>query len=91
MRFELSIAPWLALIASAAICHPARAQRSDSVRVSAPVAPIARAARRGGNIDIDGNLDDSAWRAATPITGLRQYQPTEGAPASVPTEIRLRR
>ncbi|HEY2895572.1 MAG TPA: DUF5916 domain-containing protein, partial [Gemmatimonadaceae bacterium] len=59
------------------------------MRATAPVAPIARAARRVGNIEIDGSLDDSAWRAATPITALRQYQPTEGAPASVPTEIRL--
>ena len=85
MRFEIT----MALLASASLCLPARAQRSDSVRVSAAVAPVARAARRVGAIDIDGSLDDSAWRAATPITGLRQYQPQEGAPASLPTEIRL--
>src|SRR5665647_416659 len=85
MRLEITTA----LLASASLCLPARAQRSDSVRASAVVAPVARAARRVGAIDIDGSLDDSAWRAATPITGLRQYQPQEGAPASLPTEIRL--
>src|SRR5450432_1257624 len=85
MRLELTTV----LLASATLCIPARAQHADSVRVSAPVAPVARAARRVGAIEIDGSLDDSAWRAATPITGLRQYQPQEGAPASLPTEIRL--
>lgn len=78
-----------ALLASATLCVTARAQHADSVRVSAPVAPVARASRRVGAIEIDGSLDDSAWRAATPITGLRQYQPQEGAPASLPTEIWL--
>ena len=85
MRLELTTA----LLASATLCFPARAQHADSVRVSEPVAPVASAARRVGAIEIDGSLDDSAWRAATPITGLRQYQPQEGAPASLPTEIRL--
>jgi hypothetical protein len=85
MRLELTTV----LLASASLCFSVRAQRSDSVRISTPVAPVARAARRVGAIAIDGSLDDSAWRAATPITGLRQYQPQEGAPASLPTEIRL--
>ena len=76
-----------ALLASAMCGVSVRAQqRTDSVRTSLPE---ARAARRSGPIDIDGNLDDSAWKAATPITQLRQYQPNEGAPASVPTEIRI--
>ncbi|MBA2686341.1 MAG: hypothetical protein H0U66_17790, partial [Gemmatimonadaceae bacterium] len=85
MRHEYT----MVLLASATICVAARAQRSDSVRVSATTAPVARAERRIGAIAVDGSLDDSAWRAATPITGLRQYQPQEGAPASLPTEIRL--
>src|ERR1700712_606646 len=85
MRIEITTV----LLASTSLCFTARAQRSDSVRISTPVAPVARAARRVGAIAIDGSLDDSAWRAATPITGLRQYQPQEGAPASLPTEIRL--
>src|SRR2546421_647699 len=92
MRLELTIAScassW-ALLASAIFSAPAHAQHADSVRTSATVAPVAHAARRAGPIDIDGSLDDAAWRAATPITTLRQYQPSEGAPASLPTEIRL--
>ena len=78
MRLELTAT----LLASAIVCVPARAQHADSVRASAPVAPIARAARRVGNIEIDGSLDDSAWRAATPITGA--------AAVSADTRARLR-
>src|SRR5512140_711607 len=52
-------------------------------------APRATAARRSTPIVIDGRLDEAAWNAATPITALRQYQPNEGAPASLPTEIRI--
>src|SRR6185312_12522119 len=85
MRFTTTVA----LLASAVFFTSARAQHADSVHASAPVAPVARAARRDGPVEIDGKLDEAAWRAATPITGLRQYQPHEGAPASVPTEIRL--
>ena len=51
MRFEISTA----LLASASLCLTARAQHADSVRVTAPVAPVARAARRVGAIAIDGN------------------------------------
>src|SRR6185437_10287445 len=64
----------------------ARAQQSDSVRT---FLPEAHAARRVGAVEIDGELDDSAWKSATPITQFRQYQPREGAPASLPTEIRI--
>ncbi len=85
MRHEYT----MVLFSSATICVPARAQGSDCVRVSASTAPVASAASRVGAIVIDGSLDDSECRAETTITGLRQYQPDEGAPASVPTEIRL--
>ncbi|MHB8838172.1 MAG: DUF5916 domain-containing protein [Gemmatimonadaceae bacterium] len=51
--------------------------------------PRTMAVHRSSLIAIDGRLDEVAWRAATPITALRQYQPNEGAPASLPTEIRV--
>jgi len=76
----------LTLLATATPSLQARAQHIDSV--SAP-APVAHASRRNGAIEIDGSLDDSAWKLATPITELRQIQPREGAPASVRTEIRI--
>lgn len=52
-------------------------------------APRALAARAVSPIRVDGVLNDDAWRAAPPITGLRQLNPTEGEPVSERTEIRL--
>ena len=38
---------------------------------------------------IDGRLDDTAWRAAAPVSDLRQREPFEGAPATERTEVRV--
>ena len=40
-------------------------------------------------IKLDGVLDEPAWQNARPITDFVQIQPDEGAPPSLPTEIRL--
>ncbi|HEX7121170.1 MAG TPA: DUF5916 domain-containing protein, partial [Gemmatimonadaceae bacterium] len=45
--------------------------------------------RRDGAVTIDGRLDEAAWRRATPITHFRQSEPDEGAPGSLPTEVRV--
>jgi hypothetical protein len=38
---------------------------------------------------LDGRLDDDAWRAAVPIGGFRQIDPTEGAAATESTLVYL--
>jgi hypothetical protein len=76
----------LALFACIIPFTPVRAQQVDSVRT---FLPEAHASRRVGPVDIDGSLGEAAWKTAVPITQLRQYQPREGAPASLPTEIRI--
>jgi hypothetical protein len=50
---------------------------------------MAGAARSTGPITIDGRLDEASWQRATPITGFRQFQPREGAAATLPTEVRF--
>jgi hypothetical protein len=40
-------------------------------------------------IKIDGRLDEPAWSQAEPATDFRQESPTEGAPASEKTEVRV--
>ena len=40
-------------------------------------------------IKIDGLLDESSWSIAQPATDFLQQQPTEGAPASERTEVRV--
>ena len=66
----------------------ARAQTAGR-SVHPTAAPVVAAARRDGAIAVDGRLDDAAWQQARPITELRQFEPDEGAPASLPTEIRI--
>ena len=52
-------------------------QKVTAAHEAAPV-PSAAAVLRSSPIAIDGKLDEEAWRAATPITQLRQTQPGEG-------------
>ncbi len=54
-----------------------------------PEPPTASAAEVEGTIHIDGHLNETAWKQATPITGFRQYQPDEGARASLRTDVRV--
>src|SRR6266700_4419836 len=48
-----------------------------------------QAIRVTDTIKIDGLLDESAWALAQPVTDFLQQQPTEGAPASERTEVRV--
>jgi len=48
-----------------------------------------QAVRVTDEIKIDGLLDESAWSSAQPATEFIQQQPTEGAPASERTEVRV--
>ena len=79
----LTLAATASLLASP-LALPAQ---GSSVHPTPP--PVATAARRTGPITIDGRIDEAAWARATPITALRQTQPHEGAPASMPTEVRV--
>ena len=82
------------LAASAILALPLSAQQNlptqkvTAAHEAAPV-PAMSAALRSSPIAIDGKLDEEAWRAATPITQLRQTRPGEGDPATLPTEIRI--
>lgn len=42
-----------------------------------------------GALKIDGQIDDGAWNAATVAKDFIQLDPTEGAPVSQQTEVRL--
>ena len=50
---------------------------------------VATAARRAGEISLDGRLDEQAWQAAQPAGGFVQSYPTAGAKAPDPTEVRI--
>ena len=50
--------------------------------------PRLTAVRLSGSLTIDGRLDEAAWSAAVPATGVVQSNPAEGQPASEQTEVR---
>ncbi len=51
--------------------------------------PVVSASRLTGPIKLDGKLDEPAWASASPVTSFTQTDPTEGAPASEKTEVRV--
>ncbi|HYD52622.1 MAG TPA: DUF5916 domain-containing protein [Gemmatimonadaceae bacterium] len=57
--------------------------------VHGPDVPTTPAVRRDVAVVVDGKLDEAAWARATPVTRFRQSRPTEGAPASLATEVRF--
>lgn len=50
---------------------------------------VVTAARRVGEIVLDGKLDETAWQAATPSGGFMQSYPKPGAAPQDPTEVRV--
>ncbi len=50
---------------------------------------VVQAARRQGEVTLDGRLDDAAWAAVQPATDFRQAEPHEGQPAVQRTEVRF--
>ena len=52
-----------------------------------PGRPTVRPPRTDTPPDIDGRLDDLAWRTAAAITEFTQQAPLEGAPATEDTEV----
>ncbi len=43
----------------------------------------------GGSIDVDGRLDDAAWRSAQPVSDFVQREPVEGAAATDRMDVRF--
>ena len=79
-----------ACLVLAAFVFPAAARAQAAGASVHPIqAPTADATRREGTVAIDGRLDEAAWQRATPVTRFRQFQPDEGAPASLPMEVRI--
>ena len=81
---------WLPLlIAVGGLAPGSLAGQGTSASVHPTAPPTALAVERSGPIAIDGRLDEAAWRSATPITRFIQTQPTEAAPATQRTEVRI--
>ncbi len=77
------------VLASEAVAQPTTPAPASRAPRPHDQAATAIAAQRSGSIQIDGRLDEAAWRAATPVTDFRQFDPNEGQPASERTEARI--
>jgi hypothetical protein len=77
----------LAVILSAA---PAFAQAAHTTEfiLSPPTEGIV-AARMRASFRIDGVLDEAVWRGVKPTTHFVQREPNEGAPATMPSDVRI--
>jgi Domain of unknown function (DUF5916) len=64
---------------------PALAQQSSDVGVSRKQATAARVVN--ATLEIDGRLDEEAWRLAPPVSDFVQKEPTEGAQPTDPMEV----
>ena len=86
MRFSIW---WKSAALLAVLATPAGAQtsipatRSDDDRPTVDAVPVRQP------IHLDGVLSESVWTSAAPATGFVQAEPTEGAPASERTEVRI--
>jgi hypothetical protein len=60
-----------------------------SSRIGAPTDSGVTAVRADAPPIIDGKDDDAIWRTAPPITGFKQWQPTEGKTPRFKTEAKV--
>jgi hypothetical protein len=80
-----------ALLLTAGLAAPAAAQNGSeaaTARVNPPTAAMAMRAAPGAP-QLDGRLDDEAWRTAPMISDFTQRDPDEGEPGTERTEARV--
>ena len=76
------------LLATPAAAHERLESHTQSTSGAAAPKDVA-AVRTAEPIDVDGRLDEAAWRLATPAADFVQQQPDEGQPARLRTEVRF--
>jgi hypothetical protein len=84
LRGRFSSPAWTAAGAAlAALLH------GSAGGVAAQERPSLSALDVGEEITVDGRLDEAVWAEADEATGFRQFEPSEGAAASQPTQVRV--
>src|SRR5439155_1131685 len=73
---------WPLVLLQSASVDRARVPAAPATVTATRVAPASRPV-------LDGRLDDPAWTLATPIGGLLQRDPQEGAPATERVDVRI--
>ena len=74
------------LVIALAVCME---QRAEAQVDGSSARPAARVSVAAGRIRVDGHLTEAAWSGADSIGELTQVEPTEGAPPSMATVVRV--
>lgn len=69
--------------------HPQTPASGAAINLNDAPRPTAFASRATGAIQVDGTLDEAAWRAAQVIDQFYQQKPDAGLPATERTEVRI--
>jgi hypothetical protein len=80
---------WIVAAGLLSLAAPAAAQAPLATAAESRRVVTAVRLAEGETIQLDGRLDEAAWRRAQPATDFRQQDPDNGAPATEPTEVRL--
>src|SRR5262245_22482456 len=79
----------LVFAAGLLLAAPADAQQASRPTQQEEGRPVLRATRTPQSIAVDGRLDEPIWMDAQPAIDFTQREPSEGAPASQRTEVRI--
>jgi hypothetical protein len=75
----------LVLVMTGGAMPPAFGQTATDERRTVPAARMSA----GERITLDGRLDEAVWMRATPAADFIQVDPSNGRPATEPTEVRI--
>lgn len=81
LRRHFNVLTRALLIGGVLLCGARTAAGQDQSQI--------RAHRSETELTVDGRLDEEAWSEAEAATDFRQLEPTQGEPASQPTEVRV--
>jgi hypothetical protein len=88
-RSSVTAAVLISVVCGAVSARTALAQNGGRSGIHPTAAPSVAAIPRTGPITVDGVLDEEIWRSAPAATDFRQSIPTEGAAATLRTEVRF--
>ena len=72
-----------------AVLLPNFSNAQQVVNTSSVDDPQLRAHRETGSITLDGMLDEEDWSRAETVSDFTQFEPIEGSPATLATEVRV--
>ncbi len=89
LRVTLATVLVSATLVAPASVHAQQARMGESTSSAPAPAPVARAQRTDVAPVVDGVLDEDIWMSAPLISDFTQREPSDGFPATEPTDVRI--